>query len=598
MNSKTPIFQNRITKLQEQVNRLKSKSGKISVLRIISFLTFAILFIVFLNIRVFTPIVLLSFVFFTGFGLLVRYHNKIKQSLQLYQKMIQINQEEIERLNYKFKNFNKWDQFSDEQHAYSGDLDLYGKNSLFQLINRAETQAGIYKMKSWLENYANKNTIETRQKAVQELIPLVEWRQKIQAHGRKKMDDTDSGLYDWLKGKDSIRNSIFYKIVSYPVMLIAIVLIIGILYQMIPLFYIFPVIIFNGVLLMKKWDYSKTTYELTSSSVKLLQSIRQIIILIENQKFHHEHLNQIKSGLIKNEIRSSEKILKLQKIFDLLNLRGNQMYHIFNIIFLLDFIFLLKAERWRAKYKNEISEWFDNIAEMEALNSIAAFAFANEKYIFPKVNEGAPIFSAEKLGHPLIPSKQRINNDFQLKGKGAIGVVTGSNMSGKSTFLRTIGVNAVLAFAGAPVCADQLELSIFQVFTSMRTKDNLEENISSFYAELLRLKMLLQNINENRPVLFLLDEILKGTNSADRHIGAESLIIQLSQLNAFGLISTHDLKLGKLKLKTDKLRNYNFSSSIDGQEIIFDFKLRDGICRSTNASQLMAKIGIQIDLST
>jgi len=235
---------------------------------------------------------------------------------------------------------------------------------------------------------------------------------------------------------------------------------------------------------------------------------------------------------------------------------------------------------------------------MEPLNSISAFAFANEKYIFPKVNEGAPIFSAEKLGHPLIPSKQRINNNFQLKGKGAIGVITGSNMSGKSTFLRTIGVNAVLAFAGAPVCADQLELSIFQVFTSMRTKDNLEENISSFYAELLRLKMLLQTINENRPVLFLLDEILKGTNSADRHIGAESLIIQLSQLNAFGLISTHDLKLGKLKLKTDKLRNYNFSSSIDGQEIIFDFKLRDGICRSTNASQLMAKIGIQIDLST
>jgi DNA mismatch repair ATPase MutS len=169
-------------------------------------------------------------------------------------------------------------------------------------------------------------------------------------------------------------------------------------------------------------------------------------------------------------------------------------------------------------------------------------------------------------------------------------------MSGKSTFLRTIGVNAVLAFSGAPVCADHLKLSIFQVFTSMRTKDNLEENISSFYAELLRLKMLLQKIDEDLPVLFLLDEILKGTNSTDRHIGAESLIIQLSKLNAFGLISTHDLKLGELKLKSDNLENYNFSSSIDGEEIIFDYKLREGICKSTNASQLMAKIGIQIDL--
>jgi DNA mismatch repair ATPase MutS len=167
-------------------------------------------------------------------------------------------------------------------------------------------------------------------------------------------------------------------------------------------------------------------------------------------------------------------------------------------------------------------------------------------------------------------------------------------MAGKSTFLRTVGVNAVLALSGAPVCADSFQISNFQVFTSMRTKDNLEENISSFYAELLRLKMLLEQIDEETPVLFLLDEILKGTNSADRHIGAESLILQLNKMNAFGLVSTHDLELGNLEKSNNQITNYNFSSSISGKEIVFDYKLQDGICKSTNASQLMAKIGIQI----
>jgi DNA mismatch repair ATPase MutS len=188
----------------------------------------------------------------------------------------------------------------------------------------------------------------------------------------------------------------------------------------------------------------------------------------------------------------------------------------------------------------------------------------------------------------------RVVNDFLMEGQGATCVITGSNMAGKSTFLRTVGINAVLAFAGAPVCADAFVLSQFHIFSSMRTKDNLEENISSFYAELLRLKMLLEHINVDKPVFYLLDEILKGTNSVDRHIGAESLILQLNGMNTFGLVSTHDLELGKLAKSNQKIINYNFSSSIIDEEIVFDYKLRAGICQSTNASQLMANIGIQI----
>ena len=270
------------------------------------------------------------------------------------------------------------------------------------------------------------------------------------------------------------------------------------------------------------------------------------------------------------------------------------MYFILNTIFLLDFLILKNAENWRAKHKNEISEWFNAVANFEALSSLAAFRFASDDYKFPDFSSKDFVFNAVDMGHPLIPRSQRVNNDFVLEGRGKSCVVTGSNMAGKSTFLRTVGINAVLAFAGAPVCASSLAISNFQLFTSMRTKDNLEENVSSFYAELLRLKMLLEQINEKRSVLFLLDEILKGTNSADRHVGAESLILQLNKLNAFGLVSTHDLELGQLQKNNKQIDNFNFSSTIDGEEIVFDYKLQEGICKSTNASQLMAKIGIDI----
>ena len=324
--------------------------------------------------------------------------------------------------------------------------------------------------------------------------------------------------------------------------------------------------------------------------------MEQMILTIEQQEFSHEQLGQIKNLLSTKGLVASQKIKELRKILELLNLRENQLYHIFNGFFLLEYIFLARAEKWRADFGKEIHSWFAAIAEFEVLGSIAAFAFSNDKYTYPKLTDQEYIYKSVNLGHPMIPPWNRVNNDFSLEGRGRSCIITGSNMAGKSTFLRTVGINAVLAFTGAPVCADSMEISQFQIFSSMRTKDNLEENISSFYAELLRLKMLLEQIEVGQPIFYLLDEILKGTNSVDRHIGAESLIMQLNKANTFGLVSTHDLALGKLSEQNNLISNFNFSSSIVGEEIVFDYKLHDGICQSTNASQLMAKIGIQINL--
>ncbi|MCK5371934.1 MAG: DNA mismatch repair protein MutS, partial [Cyclobacteriaceae bacterium] len=466
-----------------------------------------------------------------------------------------MNKEEVDRLNYEFNGIYNGDDFIDEKHPYTSDLDIFGRNSIFQLINRACTRKGISLIKSWFENASSRDVIETRQQAVTELRPLVDWRQKIQAFGRensnKKLDEQP--FYDWLEGDDLIKNNLFYRIIPYITIVFSISIIVGVIFGKLSFYFLLSPFIITGYFLFKIIDYSKATYEMTQTGVSILESVENIILQIENVDFEHNYLSTLRSSLMPQNIVASAKIKDLKTIFDWLSQRSNMMYLIFNSIFLLDFILLARAEKWRAKYKDEISRWFDAIAEFEALSSIAAFAFANEDYVFPEIAENAFFVHGTNLGHPLIPDDQRINNDFKLEGRGNSCIITGSNMAGKSTFLRTVGINAILAFTGAPVCADSFQISNVRVFTSMRTKDNLEENISSFYAELLRLKMLLEQINEDKPVLFLLDEILKGTNSADRHIGAESLILQLNEMNAFGLVSTHDLELGKLQRKNNQL---------------------------------------------
>ena len=596
MTNKVGFFQERANNFLEQIEILKAKFNAFSFYRIAVFVVFLICAIWSIKTDNLTVLLLLIVAFIFAFGLLVNRHNRIGRSKKLSQKLFELNIEEVNRLNFKFDGISDGSEFVDEKHTYTSDLDIFGRNSIFQLINRACTPRGMHLLKSWFETASSNEEIGIRHKVVNELNPLVDWRQKIQAHGKnsKNKKENEQAFFSWLGGDDFIGKNILYKVIPYLVIVFSLFLLGGVLVEKLSgYFLLFPFII-SGFFLYKIFDYSRNTYDMTISGVKILESVENMVLLIENQNFSHKHLVQLKNQFLTKDLVASQKIKDLRKILELLNLRGNQMYHILNFFFLLDFIILAKAEKWRANYKDEIPGWFDAIAEFEALNSIAAFSFANENYIFPQIEDKPFLFESKNLGHPLIPPDKRVNNDFNLNGKGNTCIITGSNMAGKSTFLRTVGVNAVLALSGAPVCADSFQISNFQVFTSMRTKDNLEENISSFYAELLRLKMLLEQIDEETPVLFLLDEILKGTNSADRHIGAESLILQLNKMNAFGLVSTHDLELGNLEKSNSQITNYNFSSSISGKEIVFDYKLQDGICKSTNASQLMAKIGIQI----
>ncbi len=353
-------------------------------------------------------------------------------------------------------------------------------------------------------------------------------------------------------------------------------------------------VVANIILLGSVFNRAKDIYQKTISSNQVLKAYEAQIAAIEQSEFQSEYLKNLKARFVHDQVKASQVIKKLEYILDNFHNRLNLMYHIFNILFILDVYWLLQAEKWKENTKADIEAWFEAIGEWECLTSMGAFHYAKPEYAFPKISETPFTVEGTAVGHPLIKDKSRVNNSFDFSGKGGFCRITCSNMSGKSTFLRTVGVNAVLGLMGAPVCANAFTVSYLQVFTSMRTQDDLEESVSSFYAELKRLKQLLGAIDGETPVLFMVDEVLKGTNSEDRHKGAIALIRQLNKKHAFGFVSTHDIGLGNITNELQGVKNYSFNSVIEGDEIIFDYTLTEGICKSFNATKLMQKMGIEI----
>ncbi|WKN46089.1 MutS-related protein [Tunicatimonas pelagia] len=592
------IFQSRLSEFQQQAQILQKKYNQVSILRIVFFVV-AIISIVYLaNARLTDLFIIALVVSVVGFVLIIRWHQRIKQKYEHSERLSTINQEELHRLNYQLHSFDSGETYQDARHPYSGDLDVFGEHSLFQLINRSATRKGKDFLADWLRQPAAKPEIEARQAAVAELKDQLDWRQAQQAHGRQ-VDTTQEDIQQllaWASSPPAVSNQKVYQIVQYAFSALAVLLIVAAFVLPTVQWYIpMIVILVNMAIVGTTAKAAEKVHQQTNKSVTTLQAYRYMMEGVEQQSFQSEKLQSLQNELKGDGKSASASIKELSYILSNFDARGNMMYHILNVIFLLDVHWLLRADRWKAQTKDHVEAWLNSMGEVEALDSIASFAYAQPDFTFPAISGERHYIRTEAMGHCLIPPQQRVSNDFAMQGRGTINIITGSNMSGKSTFLRTVGTNMVLALTGAPVCAQQFEVAVMQVFSSMRTQDSLEENVSSFYAELQRLRQLLTMLEAPQlPVLFMLDEILKGTNSHDRHHGAASLIKQLGKLVSSGFVSTHDLELGKLADELPNLRNYNFTSTIAGDEIIFDYKLHDGVCQSFNASKLMEKMGIAI----
>jgi DNA mismatch repair ATPase MutS len=339
-----------------------------------------------------------------------------------------------------------------------------------------------------------------------------------------------------------------------------------------------------------------SAYYNLSGKVGMLNNYSALIKTIESADFRSKKLSELQKLYLFNGRKASDALKELSQVVKNLDIRFHPMYHIpLNLLTFWDIHWLMKAERWKKQHRNQMEQWFASMAEFEALSSFANAFHNNPDWSFPEISEAFKI-EAKEAGHPLILSDKRVPSDFSIDSKGKVMLITGSNMAGKSTFLRTAGVNMVLAMAGSAVCAAHFKVPPVKVFTSMRIADSLEENTSSFYAELKRLNTLIKLVEHEKNVFFLLDEILRGTNSGDRHIGSMALIRQLVRKQSTGMIATHDLELAKLEEEQKgKVENYHFDVQVENEHLYFDYRLHPGVCKSLNASVLMKKMGIEIN---
>ncbi|WP_066632696.1 MutS-related protein [Desulfolucanica intricata] len=568
-------------------------------------------FLVFLRSLIFLSIVgfLLAYTFFLAnpiylflsgilivvFFLLIVKHNRIKESVKYLEKLCQINDTALQRLSGKWANFsNTGNRFLNPEHPYSSDLNIFGQGSLFQYINAATFYIGEEKLAKLLSSSDDLDQIHQRQQAVAELKPRLNWRQHFQALGMlddlKQIKNTEK-LLTWAESKPLLINNKYLSLIRFFPFITFGLVVLG-LFHLTPLYlWILPLAIQIIIVAFTE----KTVHQAFSETGKTVKEIKRYSALlncIEPENFEAPLLVKLKDKLVADGYTPSQQIKNLFKIAERMALRYSSLHIIINISTLWDLHTLIKLESWKNKSGQKLRTWLSVIGEFEALSSLAGLAHDHPDWAFPEITKSSPTFSASSLGHPLIKDETRVCNNISLPGPGTILLITGSNMSGKSTFLRTIGINLVLAYAGAPVCAKKLCCSLMDIYSSMQVSDNLEQNVSTFYAELKRIKLIVDAAKTGKPIIFLIDEIFNGTNSKDRILGAQAVIKNLNKLNTIGLVSTHDLELSRLETESPLIKNYHFRDEITGERINFDYRLRPGVSQSTNAMALMKIIGL------
>jgi ABC-type multidrug transport system fused ATPase/permease subunit len=603
-------FNANIQNYKTAIDILSKSLTRLSVARVMAFVISACLLMYFANERLLTLLLITAPICVLCFVMLIKHNNKVAYRKEHALFLKEINEQEVLRQENNLSGFATGQSFLKQEHPYVADFDVFGQHSLFQLINRTTTESGSSLLAKWLSEPAANTIIAERQQAIKELTPKLEWRQDLQAKGLhfKNTESDYAKLLAWLKKPEMLLpHKARYLTASISLSLLSTL---AAAWFLVHIFaedfenYLLPLAIVLGInffVLKRVKPIAEELLEDTHQNVKTLGGYHALIIKIEHSTFDSPLLKKLQSDLTLSNYSAAKEINKLRRILEVFKLRGskksvfnNQFYPLFNNFWLLDIYWIILTENWKHENSAHLELWVNAVSEFEVLSSMAGFAYSNPSFTFPEIKEEPYIINFQGLGHPLLKEEVRVCNTFHLEGQGEIAMITGSNMAGKSTFLRTVGANLVLALMGAPCCASSGQVSNITIFSTMRTQDNLEEGISSFYAELKRVEQLLKLIESGQPVFFLLDEMFKGTNSKDRHRGGFSLIRQLKELNAFGIISTHDLDLADLAGKHGAVTNYSFNSDIQGAAMSFNYTLTPGLCVDFNASELMKRSGIKI----
>jgi hypothetical protein len=534
------------------------------------------------------------------FIFLIIKHNAIKDRIAFLQKVIIINEDALRRLSGQWTSFpESGERFINHDHPFTTDLNIFGHGSLFQYMNCTSSFTGEQTLVKQLRVSAGLEEIKPRQEAVADLAERLDFRQHLQAEGAdpffKTHDPAD--LFSWSEEKPTIERK---KIIDYLWVLPSVTLILLLLavLEVIPLGFFVITLIIQVIVAGLGERFVRDAFSNTEKAVGQLKRYARLLEYIQAENFKAPFLLNLKQKLFTGSRTALNQIKDLSKIGDRINLRyGNPLiYFPVNIAVLWDLHTLKKLDGWKRQSGYSLRDWFNIVGEFEALSSLAVIAHDHPHWAYPQVSGGTPVYEAKSLGHPLIGEELRVNNDLRLPGSGSALIITGSNMSGKSTYLRTAGINLVLAYAGAPACAERMSCSLMRIYSKMQIHDNLTEKVSTFYAELKRIKMIIDAAQTGAPLIFLLDEIFRGTNSRDRIFSTRNVIKQLHKLSTIGLITTHDLELSVLEKEyPEAITNYHFTDEIDQQGIHFDYKLKEGVSKTANALALMKMIGIEVE---
>jgi len=521
-----------------------------------------------------------------------------KTALANTRHLITICEDELKALSHNYFHFDDGLQHTPKEHLYANDLDIFGRASLYQYINRTASQMGGTALAKWLLFPADLTTLQQRHAAVKELSTQTKWRQQLQAFGiqKKIQTATQQRLQNWFNEPTqsfSSKNWAWLQFVLPGIMLTIVALNIA---DIIPYQIRNMALLASGIIAYFIAKKTALIYHHLSKIVTEVEVLAGSVELIEKLACKTELLVQMQAQFLQKNNTASNALKELKSIVGRLDLRINPVVYIpLSLLLQWDLQQVIALEKWKKRNQQNALQWFYMLGQFEALSSFATLAFNHPQWSFPIFKKEHFFIEGTQIGHPLINALKRINNDIFINSKGEIMLITGSNMAGKSTYLRSIGINVVLAMAGAPVCATAFCLSPVQIISSMRIADNLEESTSTFYAELKKLKTVIDYVNEGAPIFILLDEILRGTNSLDRHTGSAALLKQLIKKNAAGIIATHDVELANLKeTYPTNILNYHFDAQVSNDELYFDYKLKTGVCESLNASILMRKIGIEL----
>ncbi|HZE23320.1 MAG TPA: hypothetical protein VE054_04955 [Blattabacteriaceae bacterium] len=527
------------------------------------------------------------------FVALVVSHRRVVTALDMTKRAVSVYSRGLARMEDRWAGSGETgEEFKDPLHLYAEDLDLLGEGSLFQLLSTARTNMGKQCLGRWLLNHADVQQIRERQAAVAELKSRLDFREDLAVSGEsERIAAKPEALIAWAREESGLRDGRWWAAG------LAILCIAGLVFGFMVMWTPFIVfLLINGVITSRARHRLEKIFAGVSDTHKDLDSLALLLRRIETEKFESPVLQQLQARLLTHGLPPSACIARLDTLADLDDSRHNWFVRIFDIPLLYSMQIAFALERWRRTYGCGIKAWLEVVGEIEALSSIAAYAYEHPEDPFPEFAppEAEICFHGDALGHPLLPADKCVRNDVRLGGKSQVLLVSGSNMSGKSTYLRVVGINAVLAMMGAPVRARHLQLSRVAVGASMRVSDSLQKGISHFYAEIKRLRQVV-DLSSTQPALFLLDEVLQGTNSHDRRVGTEGVLRTLLHNGAIGLVTTHDLALTSLEhVFPEHVRNAHFQERFEDDRLSFDYCLRPGVVTTSNGIELMKSIGLDV----